>query len=277
MKIGLTLGGGGAKGSYQIGVLKALIEEELLIDLKVVSGTSIGAFNACLVMERLSYEKMEEVWLKIDNHEMYNRLSRFKQDKLGLFDQTKMYDILVSNQQKESITNSNIKGLVVASKVKEISLLKQISKANMEEKVFHINKLKDPHKAILASSSIPIVFGPTKINNNYYVDGGLLNNLPVDLVIKEGCNVIIVISLSPTGDLSNYYNDNIIIDFSPKTKLVRTILGSLDFNEESLINRINQGYSDAKELINYLKDNNVIINNKFNLDKKGIYNYETMV
>ena len=40
------------------------------------------------------------------------------------------------------------------------------------------------------------------------------------------------------------------------------------FNEESLINRINQGYSDAKELINYLKDNNVIINNKFNLDKK---------
>ncbi|HHT55928.1 MAG TPA: hypothetical protein GX012_05135 [Acholeplasma sp.] len=277
MKLGLTLGGGGSKGSYQIGVLKALIEEELLNDLKVVSGTSIGAFNACLVMERLSYEKMEEIWLQIDNHEMYNGLSRFKQDKLGLFDQTKMYEILIANQEKENLRNSNIKGLVVASKVKDISLRKQLSKANMEEKIFHLNNLKDPHKAVLASSSVPIVFGPTKINNNYYVDGGLLNNLPVDLVIKEGCNVIIVISLSPTGDLSNYYNDNIIIDFSPKTKLVRTILGSLDFNEESLINRINQGYSDAKELINYLKDNNVIINNKFNLDKKGIYNYETMV
>ena len=277
MKLGLTLGGGGSKGSYQIGVLKALLEEELLNDLKVVSGTSIGAFNACLVMERLSYEKMEEIWLQIDNHEMYNGLSRFKQDKLGLFDQTKMYEILIANQEKENLRNSNIKGLVVASKVKDISLRKQLSKANMEEKIFHLNNLKDPHKAVLASSSVPIVFGPTKINNNYYVDGGLLNNLPVDLVIKEGCNVIIVISLSPTGDLSNYYNDNIIIDFSPKTKLVRTILGSLDFNEESLINRINQGYSDAKELINYLKDNNVIINNKFNLDKKGIYNYETMV
>lgn len=277
MKIGLTLGGGGAKGSYQIGVLKALIEEELLIDLKVVSGTSIGAFNACLVMERLSYEKMEEVWLKIDNHEMYNRLSRFKQDKLGLFDQTKMYDILVSNQQKESITNSNIKGLVVASKVKEISLLKQISKTNMEEKVFHINKLKDPHKAILASSSIPIVFGPTKIHNNYYVDGGLLNNLPINLLIKEGCNVIIVISLSPTSDLSNYYNNNLIIDFSPKTKLVKTIIGSLNFSEDSLITRINQGYNDAKALINYLKENDIIVNSKFNLNKKGIYKYETMV
>jgi|SRR5690554_1006023 len=277
MKLGLTLGGGGSKGSYQIGVLKALLEEELLNDLKVVSGTSIGAFNACLVMERLSYEKMEEIWLQIDNHEMYNGLSRFKQDRLGLFDQTKMYEILIANQEKENLRNSNIKGLVVASKVKDISLRKQLSKANMEEKIFHLNNLKDPHKAVLASSSVPIVFGPTKINNNYYVDGGLLNNLPVDLVIKEGCNVIIVISLSPTGDLSNYYNDNIIIDFSPKTKLVRTILGSLDFNEESLINRINQGYSDAKELINYLKDNNVIINNKFNLDKKGIYNYETMV
>lgn len=277
MKLGLTLGGGGAKGSYQIGVLKALMEEELLKDLKVVSGTSIGAFNACLVMERLSYEKMEEVWLQIDNHEMYNGLSRFKQDKLGLFDQTKMYEILIANQDKESLRNSDVKGLVVASKVKEISLLKQISKTNMEEKIFHLNKLKDPHKAVLASSSVPIVFGPTKINNEYYVDGGLLNNLPIDLVIKEGCNVIIVISLSPTGDLSNYYDNNLIIDFSPKSKLVRTILGSLDFNEESLINRINQGYSDAKELINYLKDNDVIINNKFNLDKKGIYKYETMV
>ena len=131
--------------------------------------------------------------------------------------------------KKRKLRNSNIKGLVVASKVKDISLRKQLSKANMEEKIFHLNNLKDPHKAVLASSSVPIVFGPTKINNNYYVDGGLLNNLLVDLVIKEGCNVIIVISLSPTGDLSNYYNDNIIIDFSPKTKLVRTILGSLDF------------------------------------------------
>lgn len=277
MKLGLTLGGGGAKGSYQIGVLKALIEEGLLNDLKVVSGTSIGAFNACLVMERLSYEKMESIWLQIDNHEIYNGLNRFKQDKLGLFDQTRMYEILIANQQKEILKSSNIKGLVVASKVKELSLLKQISRHNMEEKVFHINKLKDPHRAVLASSSVPIVFGPTKIHNNYYVDGGLLNNLPINLLLKEKCNVIIVISLSPTGDLSNYSNNNLLIDFSPKSKLVRTILGSLDFREDSTINRINQGYIEAKALIDYLKDNEVIIDGKFNLEKKGIYKYEAMV
>lgn len=277
MKLGLTLGGGGAKGSYQIGVLKALIEEGLLNDLKVVSGTSIGAFNACLVMERLSYEKMESIWLQIDNHEIYNGLNRFKQDKLGLFDQTRMYEILIANQQKEILKSSNIKGLVVASKVKELSLLKQISRHNMEEKVFHINKLKDPHRAVLASSSVPIVFGPTKIHNNYYVDGGLLNNLPINLLLKEKCNVIIVISLSPTGDLSNYNNNNLLIDFSPKSKLVRTILGSLDFREDSTINRINQGYIEAKALIDYLKDNEVIIDGKFNLEKKGIYKYEAMV
>src|SRR5690554_3239262 len=277
MKLGLTLGGGGAKGSYQIGVLKALIEEGLLNDLKVVSGTSIGAFNACLVMERLSYEKMESIWLQIDNHEIYNGLNRFKQDKLGLFDQTRMYEILIANQQKEILRSSNIKGLVVASKVKELSLLKQISKHNMEEKVFHINKLKDPHRAVLASSSVPIVFGPTKIHNNYYVDGGLLNNLPINLLLKEKCNVIIVISLSPTGDLSNYNNNNLLIDFSPKTKLVKTIIGSLNFSEDSLITRINQGYNDAKALINYLKENDIIVNSKFNLNKKGIYKNETMV
>lgn len=277
MKVGLTLGGGGAKGSYQIGVLKALNEEGLLNDLKVVSGTSIGAFNACLVMERSNYERMESMWLKIDNHEMFGHLDRLKQDKLGIFDQTKMYEILVANQDKEVLNNSDIKGLVVAGKVKEVSLIKQLSKHNMEEKVFHLNKLKDPHRAVLASSSIPIVFGPTKIHNNYYVDGGILNNLPINLLVKEKCNVIIVISLLPTGNLDKYYDDNLIIDFSPKSPLSKTVLGMLNFNKEATLNRINHGYEEAKELIAKLKLNNIIVNNKFNDNTKGIYKHETLV
>src|SRR5690554_4249715 len=110
MKLGLALGGGGARGSYQIGVIKALIESGLLEDLKIVAGTSIGAINACLVMGELSFEQMESIWMHLDNNELYGSIDRFKQDKLGIFNQRRMYDSLVKLQSKDEIINSKIKG-----------------------------------------------------------------------------------------------------------------------------------------------------------------------
>lgn len=277
MKLGLALGGGGAKGAYQIGVLKALMEYNLLKKLKVVAGTSIGAFNSCLVMEKLSFEDMEKIWLKIDNHEMYNNgLNRLKKDKLGLFDQTKMYNILITSQDKKVLNKSKIKGFVVACEVDRPSLLSQITVNHLKEKVFYLNKLEEPHKAVLASSSVPIIFGPTEIDGKYYVDGGLLNNLPIDKVIEQNCNVVIVISLSPTNDLSIYHKNNLIIDFSPREKITKTFFGALNFNEELMIDRINSGYNEAKRLIEKLIELKVIKKGNFNLNKKGIYNYETL-
>lgn len=274
MKLSLILGGGGAKGSYQVGALKALNEYNLLEDLNIVAGTSIGAFNACLVMEKLSYEEMFNIWKQIDNSIMYNSDTRYKEDKLGIFNQTNMYDILVAMQNPKKLLKSNINGYVVAAKLEDTSFLSQIKKDKMEETTFHLNKLKDPHKAVLASSSIPIVFGPTLIDDNYYVDGGLLNNLPVNIAIENNSNVIIVINLSPVYDLDKYYNNNIIINLSPSEKLSKTFLGSLNFDEQTMNERIEYGYNHTKEIIEKLIKEEVIINNKFNINKIGIYNYE---
>lgn len=271
MKLGLALGGGGANGSYQIGVLKALIETGLLNKLKVVSGTSIGAFNACLVMERLSFDKMHEMWLKIDNQNVYGSIDRFKQDKLGLFDQTKMYNTLITHQDKEVLNKSDIKGFVIASKIKELKLLNQVMKSNLEETVFYLNKLKDPHRAVLASASIPIIFGPTQIEDTYYVDGGLLNNLPVKQLVDEGCNVLFTVSLDHHYNLDEYKDDYVVVDFTPTTKLSKTFLGVLNFSEEALKNKIDLGYSNALSLIEQLKEEGIIKNNKIDKNKKGIY------
>lgn len=273
MKLSLVLGGGGAKGSYQIGVIKALNEYNLLNDLKIVVGTSIGAFNACLVMEKLNYEQMLNIWSHIENDTIYKSEPRYKKDRLGIFDQTKMYNVLVSMQKASSINKSNINGYAVACKIKETNFLKQLSKDNTKEKVFHLNNLKDPHKAVLASSSIPVLFGPTKINNNYYVDGGLVNNLAVDVATRKKSNVIFVINLSPVKDLSIYYKNNIIIDFSPPEKLSRTFLGSLDFSYSTMEERINYGYEVACNVINNLIKEEVIFNGKININKIGVYKY----
>lgn len=254
MKLGLALGGGGAKGSYQVGVLRALNEHNLLKNLKVVAGTSIGAINACMVMERLSYEEMLDIWMQMENKEIYTGLERFKDDGLGLFNQRHMYNKLVELQDRDAIINSDIKGLVVASLIKDVTLLKQAYKNNLEKKIFHLNEMNDPHLAVLASASIPVLFGPTKIDDEYYVDGGLVDNVPLDLLINEGCELIFVIGLNNNLNLSAYDNYK-IIDFSPKNKLSKTVLGTLNFSSDAILSKIERGYLDAMALIEELELN----------------------
>ena len=274
MKVGLALGGGGSKGSYQVGVLKALLEENLLDNLKVVSGTSIGALNACLVMEKQNFDQMYDLWSRINNDILY-RLSnnRFLHDRLGLFNQGTMYEVLISKQPKEVIHNSPIDGFVTATKIKEYGIRQQLKQEFMEGEIIHLNKAKDPHKFVLASASVPIVFGPTEIDGEFYVDGGLFDNLPVNILIENGCNTIITVGLNPNHDLNPYIenNDKLIIDFSPIRKLTFSILGMLDFDQKQMDKRIDLGYENAKLLIEKLKEEKVIINGKWNSDIKGLY------
>lgn len=270
-KIGLVLGGGGSKGSYQLGVIKALLEDDLLKDVKVVAGTSIGSFNTCLIVQKLSFEQMLSIWKEITNETIYKEgLSRYKTDKLGLYDQRIMYDILVSKQDPSTLKNSDIKGYAAVTKVNDYKLSKVFKKTDMESLIIDLNEAEDPYKIVLASSSVPLVFGPTEINGQQYLDGGLLNNLPVNAVVDDNCDIIIIIGLSPHNNTLNY-DDKLIIDFTPETKLTKTMLGMLDFSETILEKRIEEGYLAAKDLIATLKEESIILNNKWNPKKTGTF------
>ncbi|MDY0276472.1 MAG: patatin-like phospholipase family protein [Acholeplasma sp.] len=280
MKVGLALGGGGSKGSYQVGVIRALIEEGLLDDLEVVAGTSIGAINACLIMEHASYGRIMEIWNEMNNSVLYkNGLNRFKLDRLGLFDQTVMYDIIVSKQSKEAITNSDIKGFAAVTRIKEYNIRKQLSKESMVGEIISLNDSEDPHRVVLASSSVPIVFGPTEIDGEYYVDGGLFNNLPINVLVDQECDVIIAIGLNPDYELEQYNinNDRLIVDFSPDKKLTISVLGMLDFDNKTMQKRLDLGYDNAQKLIKFLKKDFFIEKDKWNNEKKGIVKYRDVV
>lgn len=275
-KIGLVLGGGGSRGSYQLGVLKALYEHNLLNNLKVVAGTSIGSINGCLVIQKLSFEEMLDVWKEINNKTIYkDGLSRFKADKLGLYDQTIMYDILVSKRDDSTIKTSDIKGYAAVTKINDYKLSKVFTKADMESMIINLNKANDPYKVILASASIPVVFGPTEIDGEQYLDGGLLNNLPINALNDEDCDVIILVGLEPHNEVITV-DKRLVIDFSPVNKLTKTSFGMLDFNETTLERLIEEGYNAAQELIASLKDNRVITNNEWNLNIYGSYTLNTI-
>ncbi|TVP85255.1 MAG: hypothetical protein EA375_04985 [Acholeplasmataceae bacterium] len=252
--IGLALGGGGARGSYQIGILKALDEAGILKDIQHVSGTSIGAINTLLVMARLSHERMCEIWERIENADVYGQgLARLKDDRLGLFSLQKLYDELVREITLSEIRDSRVHGYATAAKIRKDKLIEQVMIHRMEKEVFHLNDFKDPHKAVLASASIPLVFGSTTIDDKSYVDGGALDNCPVQPLLDAGCNIILAVPIHKFFKPQKYEDAPVLlVDFEPRYLFHKIPYDVFDFKPESVKEKSAYGFEIGKAMLDKL-------------------------
>lgn len=270
MKIGLMLSGGGAKGSYQIGVIKALMERGIYNQIEVVSGTSIGSINALMMLADLNIDQMEEVWFDFINYE-YNELTKSwsLNDKKGFIDLEKGFEFFKNKIGLTKIKNSPIKGFATLSRIKNPKVINQIMIKNHELEVFNLNEAEDPFLVTMGSSSIPIVFGTTKIGDNYYVDGGTLERNPMEPLLKENCNVIIAIPLGSNFDYKKYLSHNILLfDFENKEAFAGNLLlnqiDSLKMDLKFIMKNYEAGYQaaikllDRLECLGFLKDNKFI-------------------
>lgn len=272
MKIGLALGGGGARGSYQVGVVKALYEIGILNKIKNVSGTSIGAINTLMVMANLDYTRMIEIWEKINNEDIYGSgADRFKIDKQGLFSLNDIYEKISKEITLSEIRESKVKGYATAAKIKKESLIEQVLLHRMKKEVFHLNNFKDPHKAVLASSSIPLVFGSTEIDDEHYVDGGAIDNYPLEPLIEDGCKVIFVVPLHSSFKAKKYKdNDILIVNFHTHYHF-GLIADILDFKPTLVEENVKYGYMIAKHIIEKLQELK-IMDDKYNILKPEGFN-----
>lgn len=275
MKLALVLGGGGANGSYQVGVLKALLEENLLKDLNIIAGTSIGALNGSLIQCGFSYEEIVKVWEMIDKDLLYRNNQDLEAGgflgDFGIYNQQEMYQLVTERVKATKITKSKIKGFVTVTRVNSRETVKVKKKSRFEKKYVYLNDKENPFPYILASTAIPIVFKPVVIDEVSYVDGGLLDNLPVTVAVEEKANVIIVVGLKPGYKLEKYYDNNLILNFSPYRRIALTFLSHLDFSESHLQSNLERGYHEAIHLIRELEKEGVIVNGEFNKDIKGLY------
>lgn len=255
IRIGLALGGGGARGSYQIGVVRALHEMGILNQIKDVSGTSIGAINTLMVMADYDYERMIEVWEKINNHDIYGYgPDRFKEDKLGVFSLQETFKKLSAEVKLSEIRESKITGYATAAKLQKDSLIEQLMIHRMKREVFKLNEVEDPHKAVLASASIPVIFGSTKIDDQAYVDGGTVDNCPVQPLIDAGCNVIFAVPLDMTFKPRDYANENILLVNMQTHYLFKLISADvLDFKVTVVSENAHYGYKLANAMLDKLK------------------------
>lgn len=277
VKLGLALGGGGAKGSYQLGVLKAIEEFNILNSIKTISGTSIGAINTMLIMAELSVEEMIDIWHNLRNENIYSSGINLSLKTDELYNIKPLFVELSKKISNYKIRNSKYDCYVTAAEMPDNeSRLSQFDYRKMTRKIFHLNDFVLPRKAVLASSSIPGLFGPTKILGKRYVDGGLLDNYSVEPLLNNNCNVILSVPLDQFFDATPYYKEKIVmLDFSSKdafhSRIVLDLIDAMRFDNKRIEERFYYGYLVGKKVLEKLFSSNLINNDlSFKEPKKFI-------
>ena len=175
-KIGIALSGGGVRGVAHIGVLEALRENG--IEPECIAGNSAGAIVGALYAagygadETLEFFKVKSPF----------RLSKIALRKAGFIDTAKVVADFLEYFPDDSFEALSKELFVTATDL-----------VNARLEIFNSGALVS---ALLASSSMPMVFTPTEIDGRWFSDGGILNNFPVE-PLKVLCDSIIGVYASP--------------------------------------------------------------------------------
>lgn len=203
MKVGLALSGGGARGIAHLGVIKAL--QEIGIQFDQIAGTSAGAIAGALFAQGYSPDES----LKIIESSSFVRHLRPAWNRMGLLRLDTAIDLY-----KKYIPHDSFEGLQIPLHVIAVDL------SAGEQVIFEHGELIRP---VLASCCLPGIFEPMLINKRQYVDGGVLNNLPVDVIehkvdflIGSHCNPFGTVK--PIRSMRSVVERSIILAVQSKTK-----------------------------------------------------------
>jgi len=270
---GIVLEGGGARGAYQIGAYKALAEEG--IEVRGVAGTSVGALNGAIIVQG-NFEKAYELWHDISYSKVIKandkEIERFKKGKWRRED-----IFLVTQLLKEIIEEGGLNITPLKNLLKEVIDENKIRNSGKDFAIVTVSlsdfkpmelyiedipygKLVD---YLMASAYLP-VFKREKIDGKSYLDGGVYNNLPADLLIKKGYKDLIIIRTGSFGIVKK-------IDFKGLNTLVispkEDLGGILDFDKNVVRYNLKLGYFDGLKALKGLKGD------KYYIEPKGEKEY----
>lgn len=208
-KIGLVLGGGGARGVAHIGVLKVI--EELNIPIDYIAGTSMGSIVGALYASGYSPDEIETIVAEIDwAHALTDATERENSSM-----QRKLDEAFLPSSLEVGVGKAGIKtpqGLIQGQHL-NLVLRKLL---NREKQITHFDQLPIPFRAIAcdivtgekvvlesgdlvsavrASMSVPGVFQPIRIQDHLLIDGGVVDNVPVEVVKGMGADRLIVVDV----------------------------------------------------------------------------------
>ena len=212
LKVGLVLGGGGAKGAAEVGVLKTI--EALDIPIDYIAGTSIGAIVGGLYAcgyqaDELDQLFREQEWLSLIGDRNKDLRDHIFEQRNGT---TYILGFPIGRTKKDTTSVATGLGLLNGEQITH--LLDSLTKAY--DGIESFDHLQIPFRcvavdfktqeevimdsceielAMRASMAIPGAFKPVRWKGHTLVDGGMMNNLPVDVVKAMGADVVIAIDL----------------------------------------------------------------------------------
>ncbi len=256
-KLGLALGGGGARGLAHIGVLKVLERENIRIS--AISGCSMGSVIGALYSHFQSSEKLEKFFIDFINNTDFdelgiNELNENKHNSSGLIDNIGKYIKIRYNLYKslnrlsfftEEITNKIFSRLpdipINQLKIKFSAIATDLISG--EEINLTTGSLR---KVVQASSAIPAIFPPVKMDNMLLVDGGASESVPVEIVRKIGADRVLAIDV--TRCIQTGKEPNNLFDILFRTEDISTFhLSKLRLESADLIIRPKVRHLDWSE------------------------------
>lgn len=282
-KIALVLSGGGAKGAAHIGVLKILEEYKIPVDFIV--GTSAGSIIGAMYSVGYSPDEIEKTILEMNFFALMNnnkdRTLRTIEDKFA--SEKYPFKVNIDKDMNLSLPMGFLNGEYIYLQLKNI-----FSRA---ENIKDFNNLPIPYRAITTnlntgeevivdkgdlalatfkSMAIPSFLEPVQDGDNFYVDGGVTNNLPVDTAIEMGADIIIAVDIganpSEIGNNSNVvavldkistYNGNKNVKFQKKIADILIVPNVKEHNtiDFSNLNSLVQEGEEAALKFDYLLKN----------------------
>ncbi|MCP4167339.1 MAG: patatin-like phospholipase family protein [Chloroflexi bacterium] len=174
-RLGLALGGGGSRGLAHIGVLQVL--EEAGIEVHAVAGTSVGSLVGVAVAAKRSVMEITAVSHRINWH----NLARLTWPNRGFISFVPLERFVV-----------NWLGDITFAELKLPFVCNATDALTGEERIFTEGRIAP---CVRASSTVPPLVQPCEIDGHLYVDGGIVNNLPIKSVRSLGVDVVLAVNL----------------------------------------------------------------------------------
>lgn len=212
LKIGLALGGGGARGACHIGVLKSLERRGIIPD--IISGTSAGSMIGAMYASHASADIVEEKYTEHVNGEDFKDLgfryipNNEKDDSVfsQVFKQMKnQYILMVSSTRKSLVKNERLakaaNNLFESNQFDDLKIPLIVTATDLISGKPMLYKAGNVVDAVVKSSSIPGFVEPTYIDNRMLLDGGIVFPTPVPPLVGE-CDFIIAVNISKAFNTS---------------------------------------------------------------------------
>jgi predicted acylesterase/phospholipase RssA len=232
--IGLVLSGGMAKGAYQIGALQAISEMFIPTDFKYVSAASVGALNSYAFLT-YGLDTWIDVWKGFDSkNERKWVASLLKSDNL--------YKIIRKILSENEIENTFYIPLVNIKKRK--LLYADVSRMHMQEIETYLR----------ASVAVPVFNSSVLIGDEYFFDGAMVDNIPIQPIFQHKVDFLICIYFDNYNyTFENEHLDNKIIKINFADD--KFVSNSLSFTKDSIKYMMDEGYAKAQRILQNVFEN----------------------